>query len=132
MSSDCQWDLTSRMLKVNSSALGERRVGRVRGHWEAELLSLRRQNSAQWGTKALASAISLSHPSAKILKGTSSHHQTCLHRANTQHCASVNPFPPRGLPPSQCCRAPPSGDHLWQSKQSLPLPPLYTLQIHPG
>ena len=72
MSSDSQRDLTSRMLKVNSSALGERRLGRARGHWEAELLSLRRHNSAQWGTKALASAISLSHPPAETLKGTSS------------------------------------------------------------
>ena len=55
------------------------------------MLSPGRQSSAQQGTKALASAISLSHPPAEIPKGTSSHHQTCLHCVNTQHCASVDP-----------------------------------------
>ena len=50
-----------------------------------------------------------------------------------------NQFPPpnllvpcKGLPPSQCCGAPPIGDHLQQSKLSLPLPPLCTLRIHPA
>ena len=50
-----------------------------------------RQSSAQGGTKVLASAISLAHPPAQIPKGTSSRQGTCLHRANTQHCASADP-----------------------------------------
>ena len=37
-----------------------------------------------------------------------------------------------GLPPSRCYRAPPARDHRQQSKLSLPLPPLCTLQIHPS
>ena len=65
--------------------------GRAEGQWEGELLSPGGQNSAWWGTKALARAISLTHPPAKIPKGTSSCHGTCLHRANTQRCASVDP-----------------------------------------
>ena len=87
MSSDSQWDLTSGMLKVNSSA---QRAGR-RGHQEGELLNPGRQSSAQRGTKALASTISLSHPSVVILKGTSSHHRSCLHCTRTQCCAWIHP-----------------------------------------
>ena len=51
----------------------------MRRHQEGELLSPGRQGSAQWGTKALASTMSLSHPPAEIPKGTSFHHRTCLH-----------------------------------------------------
>ena len=49
------------------------------------------QDRSQLGrrTKALASTISLSHPPAKIPKGPSSPHQTCLHHTNIQCCASV-------------------------------------------
>ena len=36
-------------------------------------------------------------------------------------CGSI---PLQGLPPSWCCRAPPTGDHQWQSELSLPLLPL--------
>ena len=70
MSSDSQWDLTSGMLKVNSSA--QRAGGRE--DTEGELLSPRRQSSAWRKKKALESTISLSHPTAKIPKGTSSRH----------------------------------------------------------
>ena len=65
--------------------------GRARGRWEGEVLSPGRQSSAQRGTKALASAISLSHSPAEIPKGTSYHHRSCLHGANSQCCASVDP-----------------------------------------
>ena len=51
----------------------------------------RGQSSGWQGTKVLTSAISLAHPSAKIPKGTSSCQGTCLHCANTQCCASVDP-----------------------------------------
>ena len=43
------------------------------------------------GTKVLVSTISLSHLPAKIPKGTSSRHRTCLHHANPQCCDSVDP-----------------------------------------
>ena len=89
VSSDSQQDLTSGMLKVNSSALesgeGKRTPGgRVVEPWNTEL-------SLVGGTKVLARAISLSHPPAEIPKRTSSHHQTCLCHANTQCCASMDP-----------------------------------------
>ena len=51
------WNVKSQQLCSES--------GRVRGHQEGELLSHRRQSSARWGTKALASAISFSHPQPK-------------------------------------------------------------------
>ena len=65
--------------------------GKVRGHHEGEVLNPGRQSSAWWGTKALGSTISLSHPPAEIPKGTSSRQRPCLHRANAQRCASVDP-----------------------------------------
>ena len=70
------------------------------------------------GTKALARAISLSHPPDEIPEGTSSHHQTWLHRANAQHCASVDPslhFLPVLQGPSH--RGPPT------AKRTKPAPP---------
>ena len=83
------------------------------------------------GTKVLAISISLSHPPAEIPKGTSSHHQTCLHQANTQCYASVGPSlqltasllvlqgpSRRGPPPTKLAKP-------------APLPSLCTLQIHP-
>ena len=87
----------------------------MRGHREGEVLSPGRQSSAQWGTKALASTISLSHPPAEMPKGTSAHHQTCLHHANAQCCSSVDP-------PSQCCRAPSYRGPL-MTKGAKPAPP---------
>ena len=128
MSSDSQRDLTWNV--ISQQLCSESR--RAKGQWKGELLSPRGQSSAWRGTKALASAISLAHPLAKIPKGTSSHHGTCLHCANTQHCASCGSIPPMGLPPSWCHRAPPEADHQRQSELSLPLPPLCTLWIHPG
>ena len=93
------------------------------------MLSPGRQSSAQRGTKVLASVISLSHTPAKIPKVTSSHHQTCVHPANTQSCASVDPSlrwiclllqgpSHRGLPTAKLAEP--------------PLPPQCTLRIHPS
>ena len=56
------WEVISEQLCLES--------GKAGGQREGELLSPRRQGSAWWGTKALASTISLDHPPAKIPKGT--------------------------------------------------------------
>ena len=61
------WNVISQQLCSES--------GRARGQWEGELLSPGEQSSAWWRTEALGSAISLTHPPAKIPKGTSSHHE---------------------------------------------------------
>ena len=68
VSSDSQWDLTSGMLKVNSSALGEQGGERTLGR----AVDPRKTAQLGGGTKVLATAISLSHPPAEIPKGTSS------------------------------------------------------------
>ena len=95
--------LTSGMLRVNSSALGEQGGQEDTGRESCQALEDRAQLSE--GTKALVSAISLSHHPAKIPKGTSSRHRTCLHCTNAQRCASVDPslrgvcLPPRAAGP---------------------------------
>ena len=79
----------------------------------------------------LRSTISLSHPSAEIPKGSSSHHQTCLHCANAQRCASKDPLLRWAcLPPGAV--GPLLQGTTEQSKLSLPFLPLCTLQIHPS
>ena len=97
LSSDSQQDLTSGMLKVNSSA--QREWVRQEDAGRESCWAPEDRDQPGWGTKALASAISLSHPPAEIPKGTSSCHWTCLHHANTQCCASVDlSLPWVGLP----------------------------------
>ena len=64
---------------------------KARGHWEGELLSLRIESSAWQGNKGTGKHhLPLPFP-AVIPKGTSSHHRTCLHQANTQRCAPGDP-----------------------------------------
>ena len=81
------------------------------------------QSSAWQETKALASAISIAHPPAKIPKGTTSCQETRLHHTNTQYCASEDPSL-RGSDSLWCCRAPAESDLRRKSELSLPLPPL--------
>ena len=99
------------------------------------MLSPRGQSSAWQGTKVLGSAISLAHPPAKIPKGISSHHGTCLHSTNTQHCASVDPSlrrvcllpvpqgPSQSRPPKakRAEPAPPAPVHLADPPANTPL-----------
>ena len=131
MSSHSQRDLTSGILKVNSSVLRE--WGRARGHQEGELLSPGRQSSAQQGTKVLASTITLSHPPARVPKGMNS--QNLLAPRKHPMLCFCRSIPPMCLPPSWCYRSPPAGDHQMAKQQtelSLPLLLLCTLLIHPG
>ena len=73
------------------------------------MLSPGRQSSAQRGTKALASTISLAHPPAETPKGTSSPNLLVLCKHPTLcFCGSI---PLMGRPPSWCHSAPPTGDH---------------------
>ena len=105
--------------------------GRVVPPSLSELLSPRQQSSAWWGTKALASAISLPHPPAKIPKGTSSCQGTCLHHANTQRCASAD-HPSGGSDSLPVAQGPSQRGSPKEKKLCLPLPRLCTLQIHPS
>ena len=76
-----------------TALLGEREGWRTTG---GRVVGPRTTELSWRGTKALASTISLAHPPAKIPKGTSSWQGNCLHRTNTQCCASVDPSLQRG------------------------------------
>ena len=126
MSSDGQRDLTSGMLKVNSSALRE---------WGGQEDTRRESCSApedraqlSRGTKALASAISLSHPQPKFQREPVPLTELAYTTQTLCMLCFCGSIPPTGLPPFRCFRAPPTGDHLWQRELSLLLQPLYTLR----
>ena len=88
------------------------------------------------GTKVLASAISLSHPTAKIPKGTSSCHQSCSHHANSQCCASgaqqlslqVSSRPPHSLRAELLTFNIPDVKSLWLSELRQSGPPTFASQ----
>ena len=122
MSSDSQWDLTSGMLKVNSSAReqegertpGGRGVGGEQRHWQVPKPSPMPQRKFQREPVPVNKlACTVQTPNTVLL---------CF-------CGSI---PLMGLPPSWCFRAPPARNHPWQSKLSPPLLPLCTLRIHPS
>ena len=128
MSSDSQRDLTSGMLKFNSSAWragGREDTGRERC-WAPE--DRAQLSGEQRGRKHHLPLPAPSRnpkgnqfPSLNLL-ALRKHPTLCF-------CGSI---PPTGLPPFWCCRASPTGDHHQQSELSLPLLPLCTLRIHPG
>ena len=70
--------------------------GRSEGQLEGGLLSPGKQSSGLQGTKAIARAISLAHPPAKIPKGTSSCQGTCLHSAQTPNTVLLRIHPSGG------------------------------------
>ena len=65
--------------------------GKAGGQREGELLSPGQQSSAWQDTRALATAISLTHPPAKIPKGTSSCQGACLHRKSNAVVLRIHP-----------------------------------------
>ena len=129
VSSDSQRDLTSGMLKVNSSALREQEGKRTPGGrgvepWKTELSSAGNKGTGQHH---------LPHPSPRRNpKGNQFPAPNLLVPCKHPMLCFCGSIPLTGLPPSWCCRAPSSGDHRRQSELSLLLPPLCTLWIHPG
>ena len=107
---------------VKSQQLCSWRAGRARRHQEGELLSPRRQSSAQRGNKGSGKCHLLRPSPSQNPKGNQfpSPNLLALHKHPTLcFCGSI---PPTGLPLSWCYRAPPAEDHRWQSELSLPLP----------
>ena len=127
--SDSQQDLTSGMLRVNSSALREwggreELGGTVVEPWKTELSSVGNKGAGQRHLPRPSPSRNPKgnqFPSLNLL-APHKHPTLCF-------CGSI---PLTGRPPSWCCRTPPIGDHLWKSDLSLPLPPLCTLWIHHG
>ena len=124
--SDSQQDLTS---GISQQLCSE--SGRAKGQREEELLSPKRQSSARWGTKALGNTISIAHPPAKIPKGTSCQQELAC-TVQTHNAVLLWIHPSNASASLRCHWAPLEADHQRQSELSLPLPPLCTLQIHPG
>ena len=93
------------------------------------MLSPGRQSSAWWGTKALASAISLSHPPAEIPKGTSSHHElACTVQTPNAVLLWIHPSDASAsLPVLQD----PSRSRPLMAKQAEPTPPILVHLVDP-
>ena len=122
VSTDSQRDLTSGMLKVNSSSIretGEREdVGR-------EIVEPRKDRAQlSRGNKGTGKHHHLLPPPSQSPKGNQFPSPNLLAPRKHPMLCFCGSIPLVGLPPSWCCRAPPEADHLRQSKLSLPLLPL--------
>ena len=132
VSSDSQQDLTSGMLKVDSSALEG--SGRARRHWGRRGVEPGKTDLSSEGNKGTGQR-HLPHPSpSQNPKGNQFLSPNLLAQHKHPMLCFCGSIPPTGLPtpPTWCCSTPPAGDHLWQNELSLPLLPLCTLRIDPG